>query len=589
MSQSPYISMLQDRGLEWHELGEAAFNKARAQHKLVYIHLGRISSFSCKSWIQTLFADAKALALLNTQYICMAVDQEDEPELSIYGLDLLLLTRNHQGSPYNLFFLPDKQPVYGCSLQSMPEFRDSLNRLYKGLHEHKALLYEMGNNLNMRMQSIGTIRHKEPHVQLGPEDLQYFFSQWQKVWSAIRWEPKASPNYPYPLLLLFLFEFRVWQDQENYQYITNFLDDILNEWGNSGFYDAIDGGFFHSAHNAPEFYPDFEKALPDNALFLYLFSLAYQQTQNPLYKRIAESLVSFLDQNLRDEQTGLYTYATGISEERDGANYYTFSLSELQAVLKDMPTEVFDYLQLNTNERPNVPQLPRCRIVWTQALPKEALEALRKRRHQHPGLVKDGRIFFGYNALFLRTLCFASRMLSRPDYLERAEKMMQQLLETFGYKPGHLKRSLYQGELKSEGSLSDYAYGINALLYLYQCTSKTEYYQQAEELYQTVKAEFYNPVSGMFYKCPYKENFLGIKREANMDGMKPSPGSVMAANLLIMYRISGNKAYFDTVAQQIYNIAPQIYASGPLMANWARHIQSFLQLLGEQQGAVAVT
>ena len=581
--------MLQDRGLEWHSLGEAAFDKAQSQQKLVYIHLGRIGAFACRNWCQTLFADAEARALLNTHYICIAADQEDEPELSLYGLDLLLLTRNYQGPPYNLFFLPDKRPVYSCSLQSMPEFKDSLKRLHEGLLEHKELIHEMAKQLHMRMQRIGTLTHKEPHIHLGPEDLLYFFSQWQKDWSATRWEPKSRPNYPFPLLLLFLFEFREWQDQENYQYITNFLDDILNEWGNSGFYDAIDGGFFHSTHNAPEFYPDFEKALPDNALFLYLFSLAYQQTQNPLYKRIAESLVSFLDRDLRDEQTGLYIYGTGIYEERDGANYYTFTLSELQGVLKGVPPEIFDYLQLNSGEAPDVPQLPRCRIVWTQALPEEALTALKQRRYQHPGLVKDGRVFFGYNALFIRTLCFASQMLSCPDYLERAEKMMQQFLETFCYKPGHLKRSLYQGEFLSEGSLSDYAYGINALLYLYQCTSKTAYYQQAEGFYQTVKAEFYNPVSGMFYNSSHKEDFLGIKCEANMDGMKPSPGSVMAANLLMMYRISGNKEYFDTVAQQIYNIAPQIYASGPLMANWARQVQSFLQLLGEQEGTVSVT
>jgi len=581
--------MLQDRGLEWHELGKAAFAKAEAQHKLVFIHLGRISSFACKNWSQALLADAESLSILRKHYISIAVDQEDEPELSAYGLDLLLLTKNHRGTPYNLFFLPNQWPVYGCSRLPMPEFRAALEKMHKGLHTHRGLMEEMAKDLYLQMKDLGSLSHKEPQVALGPEDLQFFFSRWQEDWSALRWKLKDRPNYPFPLLLLFLLEFRMWQDEENYQYITHFLIKTFNEWGNSGFYDAIDGGFFHSAKNAPKFYPDFEKSLPDNALFLLLFSLVYQQTQNPQYKRIASSLLAFLDGDLLDAQTGLYTYATGIYDEKEGVNYYTFSLREIQSVLGNIPSEVIEYLQLDPNKAPDLPQLPHYPLHWTQALPLDAIERLRKRRRQHPGQLKDSRIFCGYNSLLVRSFSFASQALSRPDYLERAENMMQQLMKTFCYKAGHLKRSLYQGELKSEGSLFDYAYCINALLHLHQYTQKTAYFQQAEELYRTVKAEFYNPVSGMFFRCSCKENFLDLKREANMDGMQPSPGSVMAANLLSMYRVSGNQEYFDMLAQQIYNIAPHIYASGPLMANWARQIQFFLQLLGEQQRTVAVT
>jgi uncharacterized protein YyaL (SSP411 family) len=91
---------------------------------------------------------------------------------------------------------------------------------------------------------------------------------------------------------------------------------------------------------------------------------------------------------------------------------------------------------------------------------------------------------------------------------------------------------------------------------------------------------FYKPENGMFSKSEKGADVpvVPFKRESNMDIIKPSANSVMAGNLIEMYRITEDKQLLELAGQQLANIAPNLPESGPLLSSWAHKLLLFVLL-----------
>ena len=58
--------------------------------------------------------------------------------------------------------------------------------------------------------------------------------------------------------------------------------------------------------------------------------------------------------------------------------------------------------------------------------------------------------------------------------------------------------------------------------------------------------------------------------------MRYSANSVMARNLWILYKMQKDEFYLEAFKQQLYNVAPHMIGSGPLMVGWALQILNYL-------------
>ena len=86
----------------------------------------------------------------------------------------------------------------------------------------------------------------------------------------------------------------------------------------------------------------------------------------------------------------------------------------------------------------------------------------------------------------------------------------------------------------------------------------------------------YQAHNGMFSKTSRAEEITPFKRESIIDYIRYSANSVMARNLLILYKTRQDEFFLEAFKQQLYNIAPQIIGTGPLMVGWALQILNYL-------------
>ena len=64
----------------------------------------------------------------------------------------------------------------------------------------------------------------------------------------------------------------------------------------------IGGGFSRYSTDAMFLIPHFEKMLYDNALLIMAYAETYQATGNPLYKKIAEKTITYVNRDLRSAE-----------------------------------------------------------------------------------------------------------------------------------------------------------------------------------------------------------------------------------------------------------------------------------------------
>ena len=80
----------------------------------------------------------------------------------------------------------------------------------------------------------------------------------------------------------------------------------------------------------------------------------------------------------------------------------------------------------------------------------------------------------------------------------------------------------------------------------------------------------------MFTKTGKYETSIPVKRAPVIDYNTLSSNSIMADNMLLLYRITANDIYIKTFKQQIYNIIPQLVGSGPFMTGWGMQLLNYL-------------
>ena len=110
------------------------------------------------------------------------------------------------------------------------------------------------------------------------------------------------------------------------------VDFTLRQMANGGVYDHVGGGFHRYATDRAWRVPHFEKMLNDNALLLSACLEAYQLSDSPFFRSIAEEIVSFVFRDLLREPAGFASSIDADVHGKEGA-YFTWDEPELVELL----------------------------------------------------------------------------------------------------------------------------------------------------------------------------------------------------------------------------------------------------------------
>src|SRR5262249_37667164 len=129
---------------------------------------------------------------------------------------------------------------------------------------------------------------------------------------------------------------------------------------------------------------------------------------------------------------------------------------------------------------------------------KQKLFEVRSRR-VWPG--RDEKALTSWNGLMVAAFARAAAALDRPDYAEAAARAADFVLTRMRTADGRVLRTWSAGSApKLNGYLEDYAFLIDALVWLYEATFAPRWVEAALDLAEVMVEQFWDPAAtGFFY------------------------------------------------------------------------------------------
>jgi uncharacterized protein YyaL (SSP411 family) len=365
---------------------------------------------------------------------------------------------------------------------------------------------------------------------------------------------------------------------------TNALEMVtqtLEAMARGGMYDQLGGGFHRYSVDERWLTPHFEKMLYDNAQLARVYLHAWQVTNAPFFRTIAQEILDYVEREMTDPAGGFYSTQDADSEGEEG-KFFIWTPDEIDEVLggdAEAFTSAYGVTRRGNFEGKNILEFVgnmHQRPALAEAR-RKLFEAREKRIH--PG--RDDKVLTAWNGLMLAAFAEAARILDGDDgsrvaaasYRAVAERNADFLLSELRQENGRLLRTWKRrpehaegaGEAKLNGYLEDYSYLIEGLLELYQATFDPRWYQAAHELAETLLSHFQTPdggIAGFFDTSDDHETLITRPRDLQ-DNATPS-GSAMAVTALLKLAGFTNDLRYADVAHQALADVQGMLAQYPL-------------------------
>ncbi|MGH7836702.1 MAG: DUF255 domain-containing protein, partial [Candidatus Binataceae bacterium] len=112
-SASPYLRSAAHQPVDWHEWGEAAFAKARAEAKPILLDIGAVWCHWCHVIDRESYENPEIAALINQFYVAVKVDRDERPDVDSRYQAAISSISGQGGWPLTAFLTPDGKPFFG--------------------------------------------------------------------------------------------------------------------------------------------------------------------------------------------------------------------------------------------------------------------------------------------------------------------------------------------------------------------------------------------------------------------------------------------------------------------------------------------
>ena len=585
---SPYLKQHAHNPVHWYPWGQEALAKAKQENKLILISIGYSACHWCHVMERESFENEAIAQTMNTFYVSIKVDREERPDIDqIYMIAVQLMT-NAGGWPLNVICLPDGRPIYGGTYFKPHDWQNILLQIAQMWEETPQTAIDYAERLTAGI-------HQAEKLPIAPIPEEYSLTAIKEV--ILPWKNqfdlrdggyRRAPKFPLPNNWLFLLRYAVLaNDEETLRHVHFTLEKIAK----GGIYDQIGGGFARYAVDGKWHVPHFEKMLYDNGQLISLYSEAYQQKPNLLYKNIVFETIEWAKREMLAANGGFYSALDADSEGIEG-KFYTFDYQEFDLLGEDaqLAREFFNITQNGnwSEEQINIPfvhdtsneliaEAGFSAFEWDAYLReiKTKLLAYRNKRIR-PGL--DHKQLTTWNALLLKGLVDAYRVFNDIEHLHLALGIANFIANECTSKESELLHQPQDDNRKIEGFLDDYAFVIEAYIALYEATFEEKWIQKAKDLAEKAIYLFYDPnVKAFYYTSSNAEELIARKSEV-MDNVIPSSSSTMVRQLYTLGLLF-DEENFTAIADQVFaNVFPHIKSYGSAYSNWA------IQLLAHHYG-----
>ncbi|HLP73623.1 MAG TPA: DUF255 domain-containing protein [Bacteroidales bacterium] len=466
-SASPYLLQHASNPVWWQEWSNNVISYASDSGKLLLVSSGYATCHWCHVMASGAFSDQETASWLNENFVCIKIDREQRPDIDQFLMDFINRQAGSGGWPLNVFMTSSIKPVY--ALTYAPD-KDN-ESMYSFLSVAKKI-HEFYLENSDKIPQFTPVRNKPREIS--ENSLVRVLSDYYDPENGGFGNNHKFP--PHSTLLYLLYQLCIDESPSIRTICTKTLDAMMLR----GLDDHLQGGIFRYCVDSEWTIPHFEKMLYDQAMALWVYSLAFKITCSEDYKRMAEKILRCIDESFLSD--GLYISAHDADTEHHEGETYLWSYDQLAEVLSPAELEKFSEayeISIKGNFEGKNHLIRKSRVDVSRI--EEKLLSARKRRIQ-PGA--DEKILSGMNALLAIGMIHASRYLDMPSLEEKAEALIRNIKDVFwtGKSLGHSK---FRGMVQPQPFLSDTAALLAAVTLL--CETDQSWKSFMEELAGNLK------------------------------------------------------------------------------------------------------
>lgn len=581
-SGSPYLRQHAHNPVDWFPWGEEAFEKARAENKLMLISVGYSACHWCHVMAHESFDDEAVAKLMNEQFVCIKVDREERPDVDAYYMDAVSLISGQGGWPLNCFALPDGRPVYGGTYFPKQQWMHVLKQLSEGFRTEPRRFEKAASELERGIKHNAVPKPAEDEKLISAEDYIRIAENAKKGFDSLHGGFAGAPKFPMPgSLEALLTAYYHTNDKVLLKHVMLSLDKMAS----GGLYDVLAGGFARYSVDDVWKVPHFEKMLYDNAQLLTLYSQAYKLEPRENYKDIVYQTVAFLREHMMSPEGGFYSAYDADSEGEEG-KYYVWTAEQIDKLLGEESDLFKQYYSVteegNWEQGKNI--LYAVSDIETFAAEKGlSPEAWRSRlrglsdklldeRNKRPAPALDNKTIAAWNALTIKGLASAHTAFGDMDFLKLAERNAEFIIKHLLQADGSLFRIFHDKKADVPAFADDYALVTEAFLALFEAGGSERYFHKAVSLADYALKHFFDPTEQMFFYSHEHGQNVRQKKYDIQDNVIPSSNSVMAKNLFRLSALTGNIEYRKISEQMLQRMSTYLENNFQFFYNW--HILS---------------
>ncbi|GAB4317471.1 MAG: thioredoxin domain-containing protein [Methanobacteriaceae archaeon] len=562
--KSPYLLQHAHNPVNWYPWGKEAFEKAKKDNKPIFLSIGYSTCHWCHVMAHESFEDPEVGQLMNDTFVSIKVDREERPDIDNIYMTVCQLIAGTGGWPLSIIMTPDKKPFFaGTYIPKDTKYgRTGLKDITLNIKELWSKNPEEAHKSAEKILStLENIARTVPSDQLDESVLKKAYSMFQESFDENYGGFGMIQKFPSPHNLMFLLRY---YKRFNDKKALEMVEKTLSSMRNGGIYDQVGYGFHRYSVDPQWLVPHFEKMLYDQALIAMAYIEAFQITQNPIYKRTAQEIFTYVLRDMKSPQGGFYSAEDADSEGIEG-KYYLWTKNEFDEILgsdAELMSRIYNVrnegnfkeesTQMKTGQnilhlKQPIPKIAEKIGISSDELEQKLQEAQQKLLKVRRGRIpphKDDKILVDWNGLMIAALSKGAQVFNSDEYRQAAEKAANFILEKM-LEDGKLIHRYRDGESYGIGNLDDYAFFIWGLLELFETTFNPKYLIVALDLNETVIKHFYDPENGGFYFTSDHAERILIRKKESYDSAIPAGNSVQILNLLKLAVITEKLEYVD--------------------------------------------
>ena len=539
--------------MHWYPWGDEALAEARSSDRPILLSVGYSACHWCHVMEHESFSDPATAAWMNDHFVNVKVDREERPDVDAVYMRAVQAMTGRGGWPMTCFLTPDGRPFFGGTYfppeprHGLASFRQTLEGVHDAWTNRRPAIEKAASELGeiLRRSNGGddsNIPTGAPHPSEAPRDagIDEAIARLLQSVDPAHGGLGAAPKFPQPV---------VW-DAILARAVTTgdpapmeALVLTLREMARGGMRDHVGGAFHRYSVDAVWLVPHFEKMLYDNGLLLRLYVNAFQATGVAEFAEVARAIADDLLATFR-LSGGAFAAAWDADSEGVEGKFYLWSSGEVDDVLGPETgprfRRLYDITPEGNFEGLGIPH-PVESLEAAAAREGMDADALREemataRRSLHAARasrvppLRDEKVVTSWNAMTVRSLAEAGRVLAEPRWLEAAVDAASYLLEHHRRGDG-LLRTTMEGAGSIPAFLEDWAALGNALQTLHEATLEPRWLEGALDCAGEMVSRFRDPATGLFFDAEGSGG-LPVRPRDTTDSATPS-GNALAVELLL--------------------------------------------------------